>query len=302
MGSPEFAVPALRALLPHHEVVLVVTQPDKPAGRGKKLAPPPVKRVAEEAGIEIVQPRSARKVEFLDALRAVQPDICVVVAYGKILPLPVLEVARLGCLNIHASLLPKYRGAAPIQWAIIRGEAETGITIMKLDEGMDTGPMLLERSVAIDETDTAGTMHDKLAPIGAELLLEALAGIEAGTLVERAQDADAATYAPMLAKEHGVVDWHTSSASVRDLIRGVDPWPGAVTTFEGAPLKLFRPVPCAGTGAPGEVLSADRSGLVVACKGGACAIGELQAPGKKRMTVAAFVSGRSIAPGTRLGA
>jgi len=302
MGSPEFAVPALRALLSHHTVVLVVTQPDKPAGRGKRLAPPPVKLVAQQASVPILQPVSARKPQLLEAMRAVRPDVCVVVAYGKILPAPVLEVAPRGCLNIHASLLPKYRGAAPIQWAIIRGEIETGVTIMQLDEGMDTGPMLLERAIPIDPGDTAGTMHDKLAPIGAELLLEALAGLEDGSLVARPQDHDAATYAPMLTKDDGAVRWDAPAAAVCALIRGVDPWPGAATELDGERLKLFSPAVCPGSGAPGEVLGVGPDGLIVACGDGACAIGELQAPGKKRLRADAFVAGRPIALGTRLGA
>jgi methionyl-tRNA formyltransferase len=301
MGSPEFAVPALRALLEHHEVVLVVTQPDKRAGRGKKLAPSPVKLVAEQAGVPIVQPTSARKPELLAALQGAAPDVCVVVAYGKILPTPVLEVAPHGCLNIHGSLLPKYRGAAPIQWAVIRGETQTGVTIMQLDEGMDTGPMLLERAVSIGPSDTAGTLHDALAPVGAQLLLEALTGLEAGTLEARAQDDAAASYAPMLKKDDGIVHWERTATEVRDLIRGVDPWPGAVTTLDGLRLKLFGPVLHDGSGAPGEVLGVGADGLVVACGEGACAIGEVQAPGKKRMRAGAFVSGRSVPAGTRLG-
>jgi methionyl-tRNA formyltransferase len=301
MGSPEFAVPALRALLGRHEVVLVVSQPDKPAGRGRKLTAPPVKVVADEAGIAVIQPRSARSAEFCEQLRAAQPDVCVVVAYGKILPAPVLSVARHGCLNIHASLLPRYRGAAPIQWAVINGEAETGITIMRLDEGMDTGPMLLSRAVPILDDDTAGTLHDRLAPLGAELLVEALAGLEAGTLAQMPQDHGAATYAPMLKKADGVVDWNKPARAVRDHIRGMDPWPGAVTGYRGSSLRLFAVRLSAGSGAPGAVLAADDRGVRVACGEGAISVGELQVAGKRRLPAASFLAGNPIGPGDRLG-
>ncbi|RMH39262.1 MAG: methionyl-tRNA formyltransferase [Deltaproteobacteria bacterium] len=301
MGSPEFAVPALERLLAQHDVVLVVTQPDKPAGRGKKLTPPPVKRVAQQAGVDVYQPTSARAPEFVDRLRAAAPDVCVVVAYGKILPRPVLDVAPLGCVNIHASLLPKYRGAAPIQWAILRGETVTGVTIMQLDEGMDTGPILLTREVPIAPDDTAGSLHDKLAPIGADLLVEALDGLAAGTIEPRPQDDASATYAPMLTKADGQVDWRRSAREVRDRVRGVDPWPGAFTLVDGAPLKLYGARLASGAGAPGEVLAAEGDGLRVACGDGAVTIAEVQAPGRRRMPAAAFATGRRLTPGMVLG-
>lgn len=302
MGSPDFAVPALQALLEVHEVTLVITQPDKPAGRGKQLKLPPVKVVAEAAGVPVYQPTSARTPELVERLRAADPEVCVVVAYGKILPSRVLEVAPRGCLNIHGSLLPKYRGAAPIQWALIRGEAETGVTIMKLDEGMDTGPMLLERSIPIEPEDTAGTLHNKLAPIGAELLIETLDRLAAGTVEERPQDDTAATSAPMLTKQDGIVDWSVAAREVCNRIRGVDPWPGAVTEGPGGRLKLFGAAVCAGGGRAGEVLGVDSGGLRVACREGAVCIAEVQAPGKKRMPSAAFASGRKIGAGSVLGA
>lgn len=301
MGSPEFAVPALEALVGAHEVVLVVTQPDKPAGRGKQLRPPPVKVVAERHGLRVVQPRSARTGELEALLREVAPDVAVVVAYGKILPAEVLAVPTLGCLNIHGSLLPAYRGAAPIQWAVINGERETGVTIMKLDEGMDTGPMLLARAVPIGEDDTAGTMHDRLAPVGAEAMLDALARIEAGTAVETAQDHARASHAPMLKKEDGAVDWSLPSRAVANRVRGMDPWPGAYATLDGERVRLFGARVAGGRGEPGEVLDAGGAGLRVACGEGACSFGEIQAPGRKRMPVAAFVAGHPIAPGTVLG-
>jgi methionyl-tRNA formyltransferase len=301
-GSPEFAVPTLRALLEAHEVVAVVTQPDKPAGRGRKVVPPAVKLVAEAAGIPVLQPRSARTEELLAALRALAPDVAVVVAYGKILPQAVLDVPRHGCLNVHASLLPRYRGAAPIQWAILRGESETGITIMKLDAGMDTGPMLLSRAVAIRDDDTAGTLAARLAPIGAELMVVALERLQAGALVELPHDHALATHAPPLTKEQGRIDWTRPAREVRDLVRGVDPWPGAYTNLGMETLKVWGARLADGRGRPGEVLEVERDGLVVACGEGAVSLAELQLPARKRLTARALVAGRPIPRGTLLGA
>jgi methionyl-tRNA formyltransferase len=301
MGSPAFAVPALRALLGRHEVVLAVSQPDKPSGRGRRVAEAPVATAAREAGIEVAKPRSARRPEFAEQLRATGADVGVVVAYGKILPLGVLEAFPRGCLNIHASLLPAYRGAAPIQWAIIRGETETGITIMRLDEGMDTGPMLLSRAVPIAPEDTAGSLAAKLAPVGAEMLVDALTRLEAGELAEEPQDDSLASYAPMLKKEHGTIDWSRPASEVRDLIRGVDPWPGATSALEREPLKLHGARAVEGSGEPGEVLAVGEHGLVVACGAGAVEIAEVQAAGKKRMAARDFALGRRLGPGARLG-
>lgn len=303
MGSPEFSVPALQALLTHHEVALVVTQPDKRAGRGKKLSPPPVKVAAEAAGVPVMQPVSARPPEVAAALRETGAELGVVVAYGKILPPAVLEAFPRGCINIHTSLLPRYRGAAPIQRAVMAGERETGVTIMKLDEGMDTGPTLLIRRVSIGETETAGELFERLAPIGAEAMLEAIAGLEAGTLVAQPQNDAEATHAAMLRKEEGVIDWTMPAERVASRARGVDPWPGAVTSHDGAPLKLFGARAVPGQGAPpGQVLALDADGLVVACGDGACSFGELQAAGRKRMSAAAFASGRALPVGAMLGA
>ena len=301
MGSPAFAVPCLSALLDTEEVVAVVTQPDKPAGRGLELAASAVKLRAEEAGVPVLQPASVRKPPFLDELRALRPDVCVVVAYGKILPPEVLATPRHGCLNVHASLLPRYRGAAPIQWAVIRGERETGVTLMQMDAGMDTGDMLLKRAIPIDEWVTAGQLHERLAPLGAEVLLEGLARLKAGTLVAEKQDDAQATMAPMLTKETGRVDFAAGARPVRDLVRGCDPWPTAYTLLGGEPLKLFRPKIVSGRGAPGVVLGADRDGLLVGCGDDAVAFAELQLPGKKRMTAQALLAGHPIPVGARLG-
>jgi len=301
MGSPEFALPSLRACIARHQVVLAVAQPDKPAGRGKELTRPPVAAAADAAGVPVYQPRSARPPEVAERLRATGAELAVVVAYGKILPKSVLEAFPRGCVNVHGSLLPAYRGAAPVQWAIIRGERETGVTIMKLDEGMDTGPMLLERRVAIGDDETAGQLAERLSVVGAEALVEALAAIEAGTAVETAQDDARASHAPMLEKAHGQVDWTTDAEQVRNLVRGVDPWPGATTSLGGEPLKLFGAARADGRGEPGTVLAIGPDGLVVAAGEGAVRIAELQAPGKRRMTAAELARGRALGAGTRLG-
>ncbi len=302
MGSPEFAVPCLQALFTVADVVLVVTQPDKPAGRGQKLTAPAVKEVALRAGLPIDQPPSLRKPESYAArLREFAPDLAVVVAYGKILPADVLAVPRLGSWNVHGSLLPRWRGAAPIQRALLAGERETGVTLMQMDAGMDTGPMLLQRSIAVADDDTSGTLHDKLSRLGADVLLEGLARRAAGTLVATPQDDARATAAPMLDKEEGRVRWEEPAARVRDRVRAVDPWPGAFTILDGEPLKLWRARVASGGGEPGRVLGADRDGLIVACGAGAVAIGELQLPGRKRMAATALLAGRPIPVGTRLG-
>ena len=304
MGSPEFAVPALEALLAHHEVALVVTQPDKPAGRGGKLAAPAVKLVAERAGVPVYQPRSARLPEVAERLRATGAEVGVVVAYGKILPRAVLEAFPRGCINIHGSLLPAYRGAAPIQWAVIDGRTTTGVTIMQLDEGMDTGPMLLRRETAIGPDETAGELFARLAPLGAAALLEALDGLAAGTLTAVAQPADGASHARMLTKADGAIDFARPAAAVAAHVRGVDPWPGAVAVLRGQPVKLFRPhvadlpVQAALHRPPvGTVFSVDDHGAWVVCAAGAVAFRELQVPGRRRMTARELAAGRALAVG-----
>jgi methionyl-tRNA formyltransferase len=310
MGSPEFAVPCLRALAEHHDVALVVSQPDKPAGRGGQLTAPAVKLAAQQLGLPVIQPRSARTGELRDAMVASGAELAVVVAYGKILPRPVLDALPRGCINVHGSLLPKYRGAAPVQWAVIHGETETGVSIMQLDEGMDTGPVLLERRVAIDPGETAGQLLERLAPIGAQALLEAIAGLAAGTAHPVAQDHARATHAPMLAKSDGAIDFTQPASAVAARIRGVDPWPGAQALLRGQPVKLFGARATTATGAspagpasaaPGTVLAIDAAGAQVACGEGAVVIAEIQSPGRKRLTLPQFASGRGIAAGDRLG-
>lgn len=303
MGAPEFAVPALRALHSRHDLRLVVTQPDRPKGRGRALAPPPVKVAALDLGLEVFQPEKLRRRSVRERIAAAGADLFVVAAYGKILSPRMLSVPPLGCVNVHASLLPRYRGAAPIHWAVIRGELQSGITIMQMDRGMDTGPMLAQQALDLTPGETAGSLHDRLAPLGANLLLETLDGLRRGVIEPRSQDHQQATLAPMLAKEDGRVDFSSAAAEVDCRVRGLDPWPGAFTTLDHKPLKLFASRATAGQGgAPGEVLGADQRGLLVACGEGALWIRELQLPGRRRMPADALLSGHPIDPGTRLGA
>ncbi|MGE0871515.1 MAG: methionyl-tRNA formyltransferase [Kofleriaceae bacterium] len=304
MGSPEFAVPCLRALASAHDVTLAVSQPDKPAGRGGQLSSPAVAVAARELGIPLIQPRSARTGELRDALVATGAELAVVVAYGKILPRPVLDALPRGCINVHASLLPKYRGAAPVQWAVIDGEPETGVAIMQLDEGMDTGPVFLERRVAIEPDETAGELLARLAPIGAAALLEVIAALEAGTARAVAQDHRTATHARMLTKADGAIDFTHDAAAIAARIRGVDPWPGAIATLRGQIVKLFRARPGRerpATAASGQVLAIDAAGVQVACGSGHVVIRDVQAAGRKRMAAAQFAAGRGIAVGDVLG-
>jgi methionyl-tRNA formyltransferase len=300
MGSPDFAVPCLRALAGAHEVALVVSQPDKPAGRGGQLHAPAVKTAALELGLRVIQPRSARTGELEQALRASGAELAVVVAYGKILPKAVLEALPRGCINVHASLLPAYRGAAPVQWSVIHGDSETGVCIMQLDEGMDTGPVLLEKRLAIGPDETAGELFARLAPLGAGALLEAIDGLAAGRLAPVAQDHGRATHAPMLTKADGAIDFAQPAAAVAARIRGVDPWPGAQATLRGQVVKLFR-ARATGQGGtthpPGTVIAIDAEGAHVAAADGAVVIRELQAPGRKRMAAQPMAAGRGIAVG-----
>lgn len=303
MGSPDFAVPCLRALAGAHEVALVVSQPDKPAGRGGQMTAPAVKLAAQELGLPVIQPKSARTGELERALKETGGELAVVVAYGKILPRAVLEALPRGCINVHASLLPKYRGAAPIQWSVIHGETETGVAIMQLDEGMDTGPVLLERRIAIGPDETAGELFERLAPLGATALLEAIEGLAAGTLTPVAQDHTRASHAPMLSKADGAIDFAKPAAAVAARIRGVDPWPGAQAQLRDQTVKLFRARASeqGATAAPGTVTAIDAAGAHVATSDGTVVIRELQAPGRKRMAAQQFAAGRGIAIGDVLG-
>ena len=299
-GTPPFAAAALEALADAgHDIVCVLTQPDRPAGRGMKLTPSAVKAAAQARGLPVAQPASLKSPEAQAELAALQPDVMVVAAYGLILPQAVLDIPRRGCLNIHASLLPRWRGAAPIQRALLAGDVQTGITIMQMDAGLDTGAMLTKTVVPIRETDTAGSLHDALAAAGAQAIVAALSGLD-GLTPER-QDAALATYAAKLGKEEAQLDWTQPAATLARAVRAYNPVPGAWTLLDGAPLKIWAAEATAGAGLPGTVLRADAEGLVVAAGDGALALREIQPAGSKRMPAAAFLAGRPLAPGSRLG-
>jgi methionyl-tRNA formyltransferase len=297
-GTPAFAVPALDAIVAAgHLVPAVYTQPDRPAGRGRNLKPSEVKMRALELELAVEQPLSMRMPETLPRLRQLAPDVLVVVAYGLILPQSVLEVPRLGCFNIHASLLPRWRGAAPIQQAILAGDSMTGVTIMRMTAGLDEGPILAQREQRIDAHMTAGELHDALAAAGATLMVEVLDSVAAGTAVPREQDPSAATYAPKISKDDARIVWSDSAASIARRIRAYDPWPGAAALWRGEQIKIWRAEVRAGCqGArPGDVLSADASGIEVACGNGSLALRTLQLPGRKRIDAADFLHAHSIA-------
>ncbi len=298
-GTPQFAATALDALADAgHDVVLVLTQPDRPAGRGMKLVHSAVKQAALARGLPVSQPASLKTPAAQAELAALGPDVMVVAAYGLILPQAVLDLPRHGCLNIHASLLPRWRGAAPIQRAILAGDAQTGITIMRMDAGLDTGAMLTQTVVPIHPSDTAGSLHDRLAAAGAEAIVAALARLD--TLVPQAQDGAKATYAAKLGKDEARLDWTLPADVLARAIRAYDPVPGAWTLLDGAPLKVWAADVVAGEGAPGTVLAAQGDGIRVACGRAGLALREVQPAGGKRMSAAAFLAGRPLAPGTRL--
>jgi methionyl-tRNA formyltransferase len=301
MGTPDFACPTLEKLLQMgEEVVAVVTQPDRPKGRGQQLLPPPVKVLAEQHGIKVLQPLKLREPAQVEAIRLLKPDLIVVIAFGQILPQAILDIPRYGCINIHASLLPAYRGAAPINWCIINGEQETGVTTMQMDAGLDTGAMLLKKRVAIDPDEDSSSLHDRLATLGAEAMAETLDLLVKGGLTPEPQDNSRTCYAPMLKKEDGAIDWRREPLTVKNLVRGVTPWPGAYSSIDGKTLKIFKVRAGDGKGSPGTVLRADRTGLEVACGSGSLFIEELQLEGKKRLAVREFLAGCSITPGTIL--
>lgn len=303
MGTPDFAVPSLEALLTKHEVVLVVTQPDKPKGRGKKMVPTPVKACALEHGIPVLQPEKVKEPEFVEQLRSYEPDLIAVTAFGQILSEPILEMPKYGCINVHGSLLPKYRGAAPMQWSIIDGEKVTGITTMYMAKGLDSGDMLLKAEVEITDEDTFATIHDKMAMTGANLLLDTLDQLEAGTLERIPQDHDAATYAPMITKETGHIDWSKNRQDIINLIRGLNPVPAAYTIYEEEVLKIFGAVISdvqADGAANGEIVAVVKKGFVVKCGDGCLLITEVQARGGKRMMTDAYLRGHAMKEGILL--
>jgi methionyl-tRNA formyltransferase len=299
-GSPDFALPSLEAVAREHQVVAVVSQPDRPAGRGNRLHPPPVKELALRLGLPVEQPLKVRDGVLAKLLSGFRPDVFVVVAYGRILPPDLLAVPKLGAWNVHASLLPKYRGAAPIQWAVIRGESKTGVCVMRMEEGLDTGPVAASQEEPIRDDDTAGTLAERLASLGSRLLVETLPRIADGSVMLQAQNHGDATLAPLMKKEDGYLDLGLPADEVSAQARGVDPWPGATVLHVDEPMKVFGVRVIEGQGTPGEVQGLVPQGLVVACGGGAVAFAELQLPGRKRLPAAAVLAGHPIAVGERL--
>lgn len=304
MGTPDFAVASLEALLEQgHDVIGVVTQPDRPKGRGGRLAYPPVKERALLYGIPVYQPQRVKETHFIEQLRSLNPDAIVVTAFGQILPKAVLDIPPKGCINVHASLLPKYRGAAPIQYAVINGEEQTGITTMYMDEGMDTGDMILQRSTDIYPDETAGQLHDRLAVLSKDVLKETLALIESGKAPRVKQSEAEATYCGKLTKDMGHINWDRAVKSVYDLIRGVTPWPGAYAFYKGVMLKVWHAavVPSNLTGLPGQIVDVNQKyGIIIKCKDGCIAIDEIQQQNKKRMKIEEYLRGHKLEIGAFL--
>jgi methionyl-tRNA formyltransferase len=304
MGTPDFALPSLKALL-HSGLTIAaaITQPDRPKGRGQPLTPPPVKVAAEKAGIPVLQPKKMKDPAFLDELERLKPDLIVVVAFGRILPPEVLKIPPRGCVNVHASLLPKYRGAAPGAWAIIEGEKQTGVTTFLLDEGMDTGGIYLQEQVKIEPSDTAGTLAQRLSEVGARVLSITVEGIMNGTLKPIPQDHTKASLAPILKKEQGELNWVLSAHEIRNLVHGLDPWPGAYTYYRKERWKLWRAIVRDTTTdiKPGTILKVGKDNIEVATGKGVLAIQELQPENTRRMSVREFVAGHEVKEGMVLG-
>ena len=298
-GTPEFAAEHLKALLASpYDIVAVYTQPDRPAGRGQKLMPSPVKQLALEHNIPVLQPPTLRNADAQAELAALKPDLLVVVAYGLILPQAVLDIPRLGCINSHASLLPRWRGAAPLQRALLAGDRESGVCIMQMEAGLDTGPILLQEAVIIDASETTASLHDKLAHCGAELIVRALARLP---LPAVPQPSAGITYAHKIDKAEASIDWQQSATHIDRQIRAFNPFPGAQTTLAGQRLKLWQARPHAGQGEPGRILAIERDAIIVACGEGALALSELQKAGGKRLPAREFLAGHPLQPGDRLG-
>ena len=307
MGTPELAATSLGAMLrePAFQIVAVVTQPDRPKGRDLKLQPSPVKQLAAGAGLPVLQPEKARDEKFVAELRAFRPDLIVVAAFGQILPRSILELPKFGCLNVHTSLLPKYRGAAPIQWAILNGDAETGVTIMKMDVGLDTGDILTQTATPICPEDNAATLHDRLAQLGAELLVRTIPDYVVGKISARPQSAELATHVAKIKKEDGRIDWRQPATAIWNRIRAFTPWPGAFTLLPAQPqpqlLKIWQAGVVSQPGPAGEVLRADKNGIVVGCGVDALRVMILQREGGRKMSAPEFLAGHAIRVGTRLG-
>lgn len=302
MGTPEFSVPTLQTLIDSaHEVIGVVTQPDKPKGRGNKVFYTPVKGKALEYEIPVYQPLRVREPEFINMLKELSPDVIVVIAFGQILPKSLLDIPKYGCINIHASLLPKYRGAGPIQWAVINGEEKTGLTTMFMDVGLDTGDMLLKTEVILNKDETGGSLHDRLSRMGGPIILETLEQLESGDIIRIPQDNEKATYAPMLDKNLGFIDWNKSATEIERLIRGLNPWPSAYTYYHNKVLKIWK-AECLTNNEvhiqPGTVCQIIKNqGFVVKCKENSLLVKELQLQGKNKMDAASFLRGNHLNEG-----
>lgn len=301
MGTPDFAVPCLEVCHQFGEVVGVVTQPDRPKGRGKKLTPPPVKEKAEALGLPILQPEKVKTIEATQAIEALKPDLIIVVAYGQLLSQRILDIPQYGCINVHASLLPKLRGASPINWSIVSGETETGVTTMYMSLGLDEGDMIHKMAIPIEATTTAGELHDQLMALGGEVLKMTLAAI-AEQNCPRTPQGDVSTYAPILKKEMGKIDWQKDAQAISALIRGFDPWPVAYTTYEEVVMKLYEPVVVSleSQKAPGTILKADKEGMLVQTGKDAILIKSIQMPNGKRLPVSSYILGHALAVGTKL--
>ena len=307
MGTPDFAVDTLQAIVDAgHEVALVVTQPDKAKGRGKKLCYTPVKEKALECHLEVAQPEKVREESFVERLKAIAPDVIVVVAFGQILPESILNIPKYGCINVHASLLPAYRGAAPIQWAVIDGLAETGVTTMYMEKGLDTGDIICQSKLPLAADETGGSLFDKLAKEGADLLVKTLKMLEDGTATRTKQDDSRSSYAKMLSKDMGCLDFSKDAVVLERLIRGLNPWPSAYTAIQGKTLKIYvaevvEEEDCTTDAAPGTVIAVDKKSFTVRCGNGALRIYNLQLEGKKRMDTSAFLLGYKVEKGMQLG-
>lgn len=299
-GTPEFAVPSLDRLYENkHDIRLVITQKDRPRGRGKKIQFTPVKEKALEYGIEVFQPTNINSLDSIEKLKEIQPDFIVVAAFGQILKREVLDIPRYGCINVHASLLPKYRGAAPINWAIINGETETGITIMNMEEGLDTGDIISQKSIFISEDDDCQSIHDELAILGAELLIETIEDIVAGNAIYRVQDDNKSSYSPMIFKNTGKIDWNNGAKDIVNLIRGLKSWPVAYTSYKGDNMKIHRADALCerSKGIPGEIIKVSNDGLYVKALDGVVVIRELQFPNKRKMKIREYLAGNDIEEG-----
>lgn len=306
MGTPDFAVPSLEMLVNEgYDVAAAVTQPDKPKGRGNRMAAPPVKEFALKHGIEVLQPEKIKTPEFIEQIRALKPDLLITAAYGKILSKDLLDVPVHGCINVHGSLLPAYRGAAPINWAVINGESKTGITTMFTDVGLDTGDMLLKKELVIGPDTTVGELHDKMAVLGAEVLKETLVELRKGTLERIPQEDNASTYAPMMSKELGLIDWNKTAREIHNLVRGTDPWPGTYTFIGGGRMRVWKtslvPEAADSSRSNGEILKVDDEGILVKCSDENLLIREVQFDSSKRMSVRDYIRGHQINTGETLG-